>query len=213
MNARQMIVADLAANGFVSPSTASDPSSPLYITSPPDASPRLLDRNDLQRHPTLLAAVEHPLLHKVMSSLLGAADAVDSNQLQTHPYKWLRAVGPQLFTGPHVDATYFPSHLYPSLLTAWIPLAPTTPALGSLLIAPALKSLPLELGKGSDGTKAGWIKGAKAQRELAEARWLSEEMKMGDVVIIDPGRCVHMSSRNVVQPGQWRISCDTRWWV
>jgi ectoine hydroxylase-related dioxygenase (phytanoyl-CoA dioxygenase family) len=207
-NARQVIVSDLASNGFVSSSTAESPSAPLYIRSPPSISPKLLDRNDLQRHPTILAAVESSHLRAIMSSLLGAPS---SPKVKTHPYKWLRAVGPGLFTGPHVDSTYFPSKQYPSLLTAWIPMVPTTPSLGSLMIAPDLKSVPIELEKGSDGTKAGWIK--DSEQEFATARWLSADMSLGDVVVIDPTRCVHMSSRNVEVPEQWRISCDTRWWV
>ena len=89
-------------------------------------------------------------------------------------------------------------------------MAPTTPALGALMVAPDLSSVPLEVKKGSDGTRAGWI---QASEELATARWLSADMGFGDVVVIDPRRCVHMSSRNVVDPGQWRISCDTRWWL
>ena len=63
----------------------------------------------------------------------------------------------------------------------------------------------------SDGTKAGWISDGKA--ELEQARWLSADMGLGDVVVIDPSRCLHMSSRNCAEPKQWRISCDTRWWI
>lgn len=206
--ARQLIADDLAADGFISEESAASPSSPLFITSPPDVSPRLLDRLDLQRDPSLASVLEHPSLRQIMSLLLSASSLA---AVKTHPYKWLRAVGPGLYTGPHVDATYFPPTTYPKLLTAWIPLSPLTTTLGSLMIAPELSAAPLQLAEGGDGTKAGWISDGKA--ELEQARWLSADMGLGDVVVIDPSRCLHMSSRNCAEPKQWRISCDTRWWI
>ncbi|KAL8290143.1 hypothetical protein RQP46_003082 [Phenoliferia psychrophenolica] len=207
--ARQIIAEDLAEDGFISPEAAADLSSPLFITSPPDISPSLLDRLDLQNDPEIASVLEHPFLRNVMSLLL---DAPDPTAVQTHPYKWMRAVGPNLFTGPHVDATYFPPSDYPRLLTAWIPLAPTTTTLGSLMIAPDLAATPLALGADSDGTSSGWIKNGK--EELERAIWKSSDMALGDVVVIDCGKCLHMSSRNVAEPPHmtsWRLKTDTAW--
>ncbi|SCZ99414.1 BZ3500_MvSof-1268-A1-R1_Chr7-2g09521 [Microbotryum saponariae] len=222
--ARRTLALDLASNGFLDTSTCLDLTvDPLYIN--PESikdkrTPELLNRTDLHRHPDVLSVLEHDSLRRLMRSLLitPSSDTVGFAtppsticlpELRTHPYKWLRVVGPSLYTGLHVDRTYFPTSSFPTLLTAWIPLDNIPTELGSLVIAPDIHLPPMKAG--GDGTKSGWI--LEKYLEDQTIRWESADMNRGDVVIIDPARCVHMSSRNVASPPTWRISADTRWWI
>ncbi|KAJ3088896.1 hypothetical protein HK102_007689 [Quaeritorhiza haematococci] len=56
----------------------------------------------------------------------------------TLPYKWLRAVGTGLFTGPHVDRVYLGRN--PRLLTAWIPIGDVPLEMGAMVVAPPTHS-------------------------------------------------------------------------
>ncbi|SCV70777.1 BQ2448_3539 [Microbotryum intermedium] len=221
--ARNTLALDLASNGFLDANACLDLcDDPLYIdpgSVKDKRTPELLSRRDLHRHPDVLSVLEHGSFRQLMRSLLippspdsgelAASSTTIPPKLQTHPYKWLRAVGPSLYTGLHVDRTYFPITSFPTLLTAWIPLDNIPTELGSLVIAPDVRLPPMKVG--GDGTKSGWIH--EDYLEDQTIRWESADMNRGDVVIIDPARCVHMSSRNVASPPTWRISADTRWWI
>ncbi|KAJ3153007.1 hypothetical protein HDU86_005463 [Geranomyces michiganensis] len=137
-----------------------------------------------------------------------------------HPFKWLRAVGPSQHTGPHIDRVYFPS-----LHTAWIPLGNIPPRLGSLLVVPGSHTSPAfehfrstygSSTVGRDGTTSGWCCddagriGEMFGIDACDLQWVTEEMRMGDVVVVDQS-CLHMSATNCSDPPEWRISCDTRW--
>jgi hypothetical protein len=49
------------------------------------------------------------------------------------PYKWLRAVGPGLFTGVHMDRVYFPD-IDPLTHTCWMPLGDVPISNGAMMI-------------------------------------------------------------------------------
>lgn len=200
LRAREVIADDLRKGGFVDEGTDKDNEGGLRIKAgTEDPGPKLLARQDLACHPDVLNVLEHRSLRALMARLLSPSPTT-----KTHPYKWLRAVPTSLHTGPHLDSTYFPSSQYPSLLTAWIPLGDLSPSLGTIVVATSssLSLAPVELG--SDGTRSGWIEGV----EGLETGWVTEWVRMGDVVVIGRER-VHCSSVNV--EGEWRLSCDTRW--
>lgn len=211
VRAREVIAEDLTSGGFVEEGLGKDDvGGALRIKrGTEDPGPKLLARQDLARRPEVLNVLEHPTLRALMVRLLGAysssSTSDDSREasIKTHPYKWLRAVSTTLHTGPHLDSTYFPLSQYPSLLTAWIPLGDLSPSLGTIAVATSPLSLPpVELGR--DGTRSGWIEGVEGM----ETGWVTERVRMGDVVVIGRER-VHCSSINL--EGEWRLSCDTRW--
>eukprot|EP00913_Durusdinium_trenchii_P020765 g19505.t1 len=75
--------------------------------------PSLLRRLDLQALPEVQAVLEHAALFDATARLL------QTDEVVTTCYKWLRAVPPKAFTGPHMDRAYVGAG---PRLTAWIPL-------------------------------------------------------------------------------------------
>ncbi|KAI8589788.1 hypothetical protein BDZ88DRAFT_416620 [Geranomyces variabilis] len=190
--------------------------------------PSLLQRQDLASSPAVSAVLEHPKLAALMRLLhppqisTSPTNEPTTNALpaKPHPFKWLRAVGPSQHTGPHIDRVYFPS-----LHTAWIPLGNIPPRLGSLLVVPGSHASPAfenfrstygSSSVGRDGTTSGWCCDDAGQIgetfgiPSEDLNWVTEEMQMGDVVVVDQA-CLHMSATNCAEPPEWRISCDTRW--
>ncbi|KND03563.1 uncharacterized protein SPPG_01038 [Spizellomyces punctatus DAOM BR117] len=236
--ARRTIVQDLAKTGFLEPGC--DVMDAVTKKSEnTNASPSLLNRQDLANSDSVKEVLEHSALYRIFEILLcdevqkvlrqdrhdrdSASIRHPTEQIQSHPYKWLRAVGRNLYTGPHVDRVYFPS--YPLVTTAWIPLGDITTALGSLVVAPGSHRSPkfsrlrATYGNsrvGKDGTQSGWIADNPEEIHVKfgmvrdDIQWVSADVQMGDVCIIGLDT-LHMSSNNVVQPARWRISCDTRW--
>ncbi|KAI9203041.1 uncharacterized protein BJ171DRAFT_600481 [Polychytrium aggregatum] len=142
--------------------------------------------------------------------------------IKTLPFKWLRAVGPDLFTGPHLDRVYLSSRS-PRLLTAWIPLGAIAIEMGSLMVVPGSNSSPQfhplrtnygASSVGKDGTASGWIASdpneieGKTGLPQDTVQWLGADYQPGDVCIIGLD-VLHMTSTNTTD--RWRISCDTRW--
>ncbi|TPX70669.1 hypothetical protein SpCBS45565_g01609 [Spizellomyces sp. 'palustris'] len=236
--ARKVIVQDLAKTGFLEPG-CDIMEAVIKKSVNTDESPSLLNRQDLANSNSVKEVLEHSALYRIFEILLcdevqkvlqqdrhdedSAAIRHPTEQIQSHLYKWLRAVGRNLYTGPHVDRVYFPS--YPSVMTAWIPLGDITTSLGSLVVAPGSHRSPkfsrlrATYGNsrvGKDGTQSGWIADNPEEIHVKfgmvadDIQWASADVQMGDVCILGLDT-LHMSSNNVVQPARWRISCDTRW--
>ena len=232
VGARSVIAGDLRRGGFVAGAREGeggddDGDGRLRIAPGKDkegAGPNLLARQDLANHPSVFSVLQHPNLRRLMTILLNptpepspvpSADAASPSPpppppALTHPYKWLRAVPTLLHTGPHRDATYFPSSTYPSLLTAWVPLGDLAPELGTLVCATPSAQASADAADsairlGADGTRSGWITN---EARLAGMEWVTESVRMGDVVVLGRER-VHCSSVNMTD--EWRVSCDTRW--
>lgn len=92
------------------------------------AMPSLLSRLDLQALPEVQAVLEHPALFQATASRLATVHSpacleglLETQEVVTTCYKWLRAVPPGAFTGPHMDRSYVGAG---QRLTCWIPLQP-----------------------------------------------------------------------------------------
>jgi len=174
------------------------------------APPSLLRRLDVQRRPEVRSALEHPRLFAAAAQLLGAGE------VETTEYKWLRAVPPGKFTGPHMDRAYVGAG---SRLTAWIPLGDVAPGPGG---SGALCWVPRShvdtrvvsryadyKSAGADGERSGWLAPDPAALALPEGCiWRTTHFAMGDVAVFGMD-LLHSTVPNDSQ--NFRLSCDTRW--
>ncbi|KAJ3268891.1 hypothetical protein HDV01_002119 [Terramyces sp. JEL0728] len=163
------------------------------------SSPRLMDNQDwIKENADLMGVLEHENLYKIAGTLFDSPF--------TLPFKWLRAVGTDLFTGLHCDHTYV-GNIHPAIKTLWIPLHSITLEQGGMVILPRShlnsewkeKIEKIEL---TDGTSSGWL-----PVEQIEG-WVGEDYREGDLVVLDLFT-MHMTLNNTTD--RWRISCDTRW--
>lgn len=173
--------------------------------------PSLLRRLDLQALPEVRAVLEHAALFDATARLL------ETDEVVTTCYKWLRAVPPGAFTGPHMDRAYVGASQ--CRLTAWIPLGDVRcgqKELGSLCWLPGSHRKPQVVQRfkdyqqaGSDGERSGWLAADPAALELPEGcRWESAHFAEGDVAIFGMD-LLHSTLPN--GSGAFRLSCDTRW--
>ncbi|CAE7845677.1 pntH [Symbiodinium microadriaticum] len=135
--ARTRLLRELSAAKALRPGTALD--SAIVAPDCLDGEvpmPSLLRRLDLQALPEVLAVLEHENLFEATANILQVDEVV------TTAYKWLRAVPPTTFTGPHMDRAYVGEG---RRLTAWIPLGPVRCGqreLGSLCWIPGSHTNP-----------------------------------------------------------------------
>jgi hypothetical protein len=216
---------------------AATPAVDLEAPAPGQPPFSLMDRQDLAQriHPLL----EHPSIREAVVAMAalpspppagtGKAEGVlrqdrppsadagtgaGQSLVVPHPYKWLRAVGPGLFTGPHVDRTYV-GQLAPHLITCWLPIGPCTRDQGSLILAPGshvspdLAALRAPVPLGRDGTASGWI--PTDHPDLARVpHWVTHDFQAGDVCFLHLDT-IHGTGANATD--HFRLSCDTRWAV
>ncbi|KAJ3111870.1 hypothetical protein HDU96_005266 [Phlyctochytrium bullatum] len=243
LEARRAVLDDLKEHGFIRDSTEAG------ILLPDGKLPSLLDRQDLAHHPKVQAVLENSKLRTLATKLLqlddtersedgpsrkkrkrskAAADTAVADgcseatpSLMTIPFKWLRAVPKDLYTGPHLDRVYLGAGSQ-RLLTIWMPLGDLTAEQGTLVVAagshrlPRFKRLREEYGQrpaGKDGTKSGWITEDPAQiPELYDIEggieWVAADLKAGDLIVLGLD-VLHMSSTNCTD--DWRLSVETRW--
>ena len=146
-------------------------------------------------------------------------------------YTWVRAVAPGLGTAPHCDIVYM-GRGTPELFTAWTPLGDTTLEMGGLIVLEDLhKHQKLRdnygrkdvdafctNGSGSESPATrtgnnvrtnGWLSKNPAKlRERLGGRWLSNEFRMGDLLVFSVFT-VHASLDN--QSDKIRLSSDSRY--
>eukprot|EP00927_Polykrikos_kofoidii_P063591 TRINITY_DN58439_c0_g1_i1.p1 TRINITY_DN58439_c0_g1~~TRINITY_DN58439_c0_g1_i1.p1 ORF type:complete len:343 (+),score=35.25 TRINITY_DN58439_c0_g1_i1:116-1144(+) len=172
--------------------------------------PSLLRRLDVQGLPAVRCVLEHPKLFAATAALLGVDETV------TTAYKWLRAVPPGAFTGPHMDRAYVGAG---KRLTIWVPLGDIFAGpggLGSLCWIPRSHVTPAVVERfsayqraGNDGERSGWLAPDPGALELpAGCRWRSANFKEGDVAVFG------MDMLHTTIPNEttcFRLSCDTRW--
>ena len=163
---------------------------------------------------------QHPSIQSLMYQLLSKKYDCEITNCSTLPYKWLRAVGTGLFTGPHMDRVYLPNN--PHLLTCWIPLGDIPINNGAIIVASeshvssAYTSLRKNYGSlliGSDKAQSGWITHDPSEMDTlldteSHIDWKTTDFKCGDVCIFGLDM-IHMTATNVTK--NWRLSCDTRW--
>ena len=211
----------------------------------------LLGRQDIAALPAVTHILESPTVAALLQRSTGAPPGTEfhpvsavlslSGQLQHSetraavlsrhqvPYKWLRAVGPGLFTGVHMDRVYFPD-IDPLTHTCWIPLGDVPVGNGAMMICEGahahgdrrfttLREHYLLERKRSgtregrqNGTDSGWYTSDAAEicREFgSDVRWLTADMSAGDAVIL-PLETLHCTAANT-EAKRHRISCDVRW--
>eukprot|EP00928_Gymnodinium_smaydae_P064664 TRINITY_DN47949_c0_g1_i1.p1 TRINITY_DN47949_c0_g1~~TRINITY_DN47949_c0_g1_i1.p1 ORF type:complete len:338 (-),score=25.56 TRINITY_DN47949_c0_g1_i1:17-1030(-) len=172
--------------------------------------PSLLRRLDIQRSPSVLSVLEHPALFSATASLLATDEVV------TTAYKWLRAVPPGKFTGPHMDRAYVGTG---QRLTAWLPLgnvAAGPGGTGSLCWVPGshvdteiVRTYQSYQRAGADGERSGWLAADPGCLQLpVNSHWRSADFAMGDVAIFGMD-LLHTTVPN--DSKSFRLSCDTRW--
>ncbi|CAJ1422797.1 unnamed protein product [Effrenium voratum] len=112
--------------------------------------PSLLRRLDVQALPEVRNVLEHRALFDATARLLEVQEVV------TTAYKWLRAVPPEAFTGPHMDRAYVGASQ--RRLTAWVPLGPVRCGqneLGALCWVPGSHKEPAVVERFRDYQSAG----------------------------------------------------------
>ncbi|CAK0866089.1 unnamed protein product [Prorocentrum cordatum] len=139
--------------------------------------PSLLRRLDLQQLPCVLQVLEHPSLFSAAARLLDVEEAV------TTAYKWLRAVPPGAFTGPHMRRK---------------------------TVDHALPRFRDYRRAGGDGERSGWLAPDPGLLELPPASrgWHSTDFAAGDVAVFGMD-LLHTTVPNTTR--SFRLSCDTRW--
>ncbi len=164
----------------------------------------LLERQDVARR--MREVLEAPELRALVSASFG----VSEDMAGAVGHKWLRAVGPGLQTGWHVDRTYLESVFgAATVVSCWIPLGPVTPAHGALVICESegdwVGERCRERRLQEDGTRSGWIE--LSSEELRRTRLYTTVFEPGDVVVFGAD-VVHCTAINTLP--SLRLSCDVR---
>eukprot|EP00435_Cladocopium_sp_Y103_P062236 s1365_g23.t2 len=168
----------------------------------------------LARSPEMLALVESDELKQLMQEILG------SEAVQTLDHKWLRAVGRGENSGFHTDSVYLNKGSREGL-TCWIPLGDVDLRLGGLCVVgrshcdpsfdkvrQTYSAIDVETA-GIRGT--GWFTEDPHEILSYGCPLLTAPFSMTDMVVFRLDT-MHGSLSNGSQPGEVRISCDTRWY-
>lgn len=168
----------------------------------------------LARSPEMLALVESHELKQLMQEILG------SESVQTLDHKWLRAVGHGENSGFHTDSVYLNKGSREGL-TCWIPLGDVDLRLGGLCVVgrshcdpsfdqvrQTYSAIDVETA-GIRGT--GWFTEDPHEILSYGCPLLTAPFAMTDMVVFRLDT-IHGSLSNGSQPGEVRISCDTRWY-
>mmetsp|Transcript_28845 Transcript_28845/g.52705 ORF Transcript_28845/g.52705 Transcript_28845/m.52705 type:complete len:359 (+) Transcript_28845:56-1132(+) len=212
--ARRRILRELAEAGALDPKAPRDEARvAAACTAGERPLPSLLRRLDVQQLPSVLRVLEHPALARAAAALLGVEEA------ETTFYKWLRAVPPGTFTGPHMDRAYVGASS--ARLTIWVPLGSVparTRGPGALCWIPRSHVDPAVVNRfrhyqrvGADGERSGWLAPDPGALELpvgCNAGWQSVDFAAGDVAVFGMD-LLHTTVPN--QTHSFRLSCDTRW--
>ena len=168
----------------------------------------------LARCPEMLALVESDALKRVMQEILDA-------DVETLDHKWLRAVGQGENSGFHTDSVYLNKGSREGL-TCWIPLGDVDLSLGGLCVVgrshcdarfarvrQTYSEIDVETA-GISGT--GWFSEDPHEILSYGCPLLTSSFRMTDLVVFRLDT-MHGSLSNGSQPGEIRISCDTRWYA
>jgi len=131
------------------------------------------------------------------------------------PYKWLRAVGNERFTGVHFDSVYM-GRGSSRVNTVWIPLGDIPIHQGTLAICagshdgPEFERLRSTYGKmdvDRDHTEGWFTESPQEILDLFGGKWLTTDFRAGDVLIFGL-LTLHASTTNTTD--RFRLSCDVR---
>lgn len=147
-------------------------------------------------------------------------------EVRAFDYIWMRLMSPGNVTGPHYDIVYM-GRGTPNVYTSWTPLGDVPLCQGPLMVlekSHLLEKLKKTYGRMDIDTNRNWKKirfrhgklfrggdysrNPRAVQKQFKLRWLTNEFKVGDVVIFT-GHTMHGSLDNVSD--RIRISTDTRY--
>lgn len=213
LRARASVIAELAKHAGVLVPEKED-EGVLYERCMAGCIPFFEGRNALTHSPEMAAVLEGEEIRRIAAALL------DTDEVATMDYKWLRAAWSSFFTGAHLDRVYM-SRGSQRLLTSWVPFDPeATCELGALAILEGSHRLPGfarlqttygELDVERDGVSGtGWFSNSPTELAAMDsaARWRVTDYRAGDVIFFTM-RTVHMSTVNTTP--RVRISADVRW--
>ena len=169
----------------------------------------LMGRQIITHDPAVRLVLENDRLFQLFGSLFG-------EPALTFPYKWLRAVGNEEYTGAHYDFVYM-GRGSRNLYTVWIPFGDTPIEHGNLAICRGSHNLPSfarirdtygRMDVDRDGI-GGWFERDPMQIvERFGGQWLGTNYRAGDVIIFGM-HTMHASTTNLTD--RYRLSCDVRY--
>lgn len=170
---------------------------------------RMMGGKGIAHHPAVLAVLENPALFALFEALFG-------EPALTFPFKWLRAIGNEEYTGAHFDYVYMgrgSSNLY----TVWIPFGDLSITQGTLAICKGSHKLDSfarirdtygRMDIDRDGV-SGWFERDPMQIvERFGGQWQGADYGAGDVIIFGM-HTMHASTTNL--SNRFRLSCDARY--
>ena len=169
---------------------------------------QMMGRKGIAHHHSVLSVLENEALFKLFDSLF------DEPAL-SFPYKWLRAVGNEQYTGAHFDYVYM-GRGSARLHTVWIPFGDIPVEQGALAICVGSHKLDSfarirqtygRMDVDRDGIE-GWF--SRDPMEIVErygGQWQTTAYRAGDVVIFGM-HTMHASTTNLTN--RFRLSCDVR---
>ena len=169
----------------------------------------MMGRKGIAHHPDVLAVLENAALFDFFEALFDEAAL-------TFPYKWLRAVGNEQYTGAHYDFVYMGQGSR-RLHTAWIPFGDLPIEHGTLAVCRGSHNLESyarirdtygRMDVDRDGIE-GWFE--RDPMELVEkygGQWLAADYRAGDVILFGM-HTMHASTINTTS--RFRLSCDVRY--
>lgn len=169
----------------------------------------MMGSKGIARHPAVLAVLESPTLFTLFESLF------DEPAL-TFPFKWLRAVGNEQYTGAHFDFVYM-GRGSRNLYTVWIPFGDLPIEHGTLAICRGSHNLSSfarirdtygRMDVDRDGVSGWFERDPLAIVERFGGQWLGADYRAGDVIIFGM-HTMHASTTNC--SNRFRLSCDVRY--
>ena len=179
------------------------------VMPPGGPSIRLMGRKGIAQHPAVLALLEHPALYALFEALFG-------EPALTFPYKWLRAVGNEAYTGAHYDFVYM-GRGSQNLYTVWIPFGDVPISQGSLAICRGSHRLDSfarirdtygRMDVDRDGISGWFERDPMRIVERFGGQWQGADYRAGDVIIFGM-HTMHASTTNL--SNRFRLSCDVRY--
>ena len=169
---------------------------------------RMMGGGGIAHHPAVLDALENPALFALFERLFG-------EPALTFPFKWLRAVGNDEYTGAHYDYVYM-GRGSRNLYTVWIPFGDLSIRQGTLAICRGSHKLDSfarirdtygRMDVDRDGI-SGWFERDPMQIvERFGGQWQGGNYNAGDVIIFGM-HTMHASTTNL--SNRFRLSCDVR---
>lgn len=170
---------------------------------------RMMGGVGIAHHPAVLSVLENPALFKLFEGLF-------CEPTLTFPFKWLRAIGNEEYTGAHFDYVYM-GRGSQNLYTVWIPFGDIPITQGTLAVCRGSHKLDSfarirdtygRMDIDRDGI-SGWFERDPMQIiERFGGQWQGADYNAGDVIIFGM-HTMHASTTNL--SNRFRLSCDVRY--